>query len=195
MALYKCIFTIAYYGMFRIGELTQSNHTVKAKDIHIGQNKNKVLFILHSLKTHTPGDKPQLIKIKAVAGSLISSINSLICPFSHLRLYLNLRPEGYHSVDENFFIFHDRSPIIPCQFRSMLNKCLSGAGIDAALYGSHSFRIGRSCNLFNKGVSIETIRKLGRWSSKSTAIYTYLKNTSDLIIYFQMMSELRKMCG
>ena len=50
--MYKTIFLLAYYGLFRIGELTTGQHPVKAKDVHIGQNKEKMLFILHSSKTH-----------------------------------------------------------------------------------------------------------------------------------------------
>ena len=39
--LYKCLFVIAYYGLFRIGELAESQHSVRAKDVHVAGNKNK----------------------------------------------------------------------------------------------------------------------------------------------------------
>ena len=45
-SLYKAIFVLAYYGLMQIGELTQSNHVLKAKDIQIGVNKPKILLIL-----------------------------------------------------------------------------------------------------------------------------------------------------
>ena len=38
-SLYLAIFTIAYYGMFRIGEIANSPHAMKAKDIEIADNK------------------------------------------------------------------------------------------------------------------------------------------------------------
>ena len=63
--LYKALFASAYFGLFRVGELTSGSHPVLAKDVHIGTNKKKLLFVLHSSKTHTKGDKPQLIKIQA----------------------------------------------------------------------------------------------------------------------------------
>ena len=50
--LYKAIFCVAYYGMFRIGELTSGDHPVKAFDVHIGENKNKMVFVLRTSKTH-----------------------------------------------------------------------------------------------------------------------------------------------
>ena len=51
LLLYRAIFTTAYYGLFRIGELTYSEHTVKACDMQVGTNKEKLMFILRSSKT------------------------------------------------------------------------------------------------------------------------------------------------
>ena len=65
-AMYKALFCTAYFGMFRVRELTKSSHTVKAKDVHIGINKKKLMFVLHSSKSHDEGNKPQVIKINAV---------------------------------------------------------------------------------------------------------------------------------
>ena len=49
-ALFKTAFTILYYGLLRVGEITQSPHTLKAIDVHDAENKNKYLLILHSSK-------------------------------------------------------------------------------------------------------------------------------------------------
>ena len=57
------MFTAAYYGLFRVGEIMLSEHMVKAIDVHVDTNKNKLLFILRSSKTHTKGNHPQIIKI------------------------------------------------------------------------------------------------------------------------------------
>ena len=58
--LYQVIFITGYYGLFRVSELmkTLSGHQVRAKDVHIGKNKNKLLFVLHTSKMHTKGMKP-----------------------------------------------------------------------------------------------------------------------------------------
>ena len=61
--LYKAVFSAAYYGLLRIGELTFSQHCLLARNVHIGKNKEKLLFIFNSSKTHSKGQKPQLIKI------------------------------------------------------------------------------------------------------------------------------------
>ena len=48
--LYKTIFCLAYYGMMRVGELTWSPHTVKACNIHVGHNKDKIQVVLYTSK-------------------------------------------------------------------------------------------------------------------------------------------------
>ena len=61
--MYLAVFCLAYYGLMRIGKLTDGNHPLKAKNVHIGMNKNKILLILYSSKTHSKADYPQEIKI------------------------------------------------------------------------------------------------------------------------------------
>ena len=39
LSLYQALFSTAYYGLLRVGELTASSHTIKARDVHIAQNK------------------------------------------------------------------------------------------------------------------------------------------------------------
>ena len=46
--LYKTIIITGYYGLFRIGELMKSPHTIKAKNVHVGINKNKILIMLYT---------------------------------------------------------------------------------------------------------------------------------------------------
>ena len=65
--LYTTILITMFYGMFRIGELTLGSHPVLANDVHIGMNKEKMLFVLHTSKTHGKGSKPQKIKIQKLS--------------------------------------------------------------------------------------------------------------------------------
>ena len=60
---YSAILISAYYGMLCIGEVTKSPHVLLAKNVHIGVNKNKIMFVLTTSKTHGQGDLPQIIKI------------------------------------------------------------------------------------------------------------------------------------
>ena len=80
--LYTTILITMFYGMFRIGELTLGSHPVLANDVHIGMNKEKMLFVLHTSKTHGKGSKPQKIKIQKLSKITDSERRSNNwCPF------------------------------------------------------------------------------------------------------------------
>ena len=171
--LYNSLFLTAYYELFRVGEITSGSHPVLAKDVHIVVNKRKLLFTLHTSKTHTKGHKPQFIRIMANGND---KKNKKYCAFLTFQRYLQMRQSGFLATMEPFFVFRDRSPVTPYHFRKAIHDCISRAGLDPHNYNSHSFRIGRSGDLLKKGVPIEIIRKLGRWSIRSNTVYTYLKS-------------------
>ena len=84
--LYLALFATAYYGLFCIGEVTQGDHVIKAKDMHIGINKKKLLFILYMSMTHNMSSKPQSLKIvsnKAVKTphNAAANVNQEFCPY------------------------------------------------------------------------------------------------------------------
>ena len=167
VTLYKAMLSTAYFGLFRISEITAGPHAVQARDVHIGVNKNKMMFLLRTSKTHNPGDKPQIIKISAERES--STPNW--CPFKLLKDFLRIRGKRINETEE-FFIFRDHTPVKPDCFRKILKKLLKVNGFENRLYSSHSLRAGRACQLFEMGISVETILKIGRF--KSSSIYAYL---------------------
>ena len=162
-----------YFGLFRISEVTTtaSMHVIKVKDVHIGQNKKKILFILHSSKTHGEYSRPQMVKINS---KLIASgkTNQSYCPFANLHEYIQQRPH-YLSPQEPFFVVRDNTPVTAYHMRSTLKIMLQVGGFEEQLYTCHSLRGGRAQDLLKCGISVETIKKLGRW--KSNIVYVYLK--------------------
>ena len=52
ITLYWAFFALSYYGLFAVGELTKGDHLLKACDVHVADNKGKMLFILRTSKTH-----------------------------------------------------------------------------------------------------------------------------------------------
>ena len=160
--LYQAMFSTAYFGLFRICEImvTPANHAIAVTDVHVGWNKQKILFILRTSKTHNKGSQLQMVKISTrPLGS--EKKNNGYCPYELLRDYINIRLK-YHCAQEPFFIFRDRSPVTAENFHSTLRILLAAVGFDATNYSGHSFRIGRSSDLMKYGVSVETIKKLGR---------------------------------
>ena len=112
--LYTSLFSTMYFGLFRISEMVSTEHAVKACDVHVGSNKRKFLFVLHTLKTHNRGSTPQMIKISSSDNRLNKTHSSaqLPCPFELLRNYSQMRG-GYSSPTEHYFIFSDGAPVTP----------------------------------------------------------------------------------
>ena len=89
--MYKALFAISYYGLMRIGEVTKSQCVIKAKDVHIATNKDKILLVLYSSKTHDKGNRPQKIKITSNKQERTGSyIHRHFCPFKLMRAYISL---------------------------------------------------------------------------------------------------------
>ena len=179
--LYCTTFLTMYFGLFRISEVVRGDHAVLAKDIHLGKNKNKILSVLRSSKTHSTVISPQLVKITSTADCKKKLQQSEIyrkelvlpCPFGFIRSYLRARG-GYSDENEQLIVFRDGTAVPPGHIWKTLKLMIKKAGFDHKFYGSHSLRAGRSCDLFRLGVSTENIKKLGHW--KSNDIYRYLKS-------------------
>ena len=118
-----------YYGLLRAGEMVMGPHVLLAKDVHIGKNKNKFLFILWSSKTHDKSSKPQMIKISSVPTGSQShnrKHNKLgqtaihnYCPFEMLRKYIAIRPEAI-TTNEQFFVYGDNLNVTPTKLCTVL---------------------------------------------------------------------------
>ena len=83
ICLYHVIICISYYGLMWIGKVTDSDHIIKAKNVFIAHNKNRIRILLFSSKAHNKGSQPQEIKISA---SKVSGKNQkFFCPFLLMR--------------------------------------------------------------------------------------------------------------
>ena len=167
--LYQCLFLLAYYGLLRIGEMATGTHPIKAKDMHVGKNKRKIMAILFSSKTHGVHSSPQEIRIWA--DHELSHVK--FCPFAIAQDFGRLRG-GYTSDDDPFFVFQDGTAVKPVNVRGILRKMLKKMGLNSKLYDTHSFRIGRASDLMKNGYSIDRIKQLGRW--KSNAVFKYIRS-------------------
>ena len=85
LSLYMAAFSLAYYGLMRVGV---GHHAVKAKNIHIGLNKDKMMLVLYTSKTHGHESYPQKITRKP-GGFMQSCVFPCIVKFLvHLLQYL-----------------------------------------------------------------------------------------------------------
>ena len=164
--LFSTLLVTTYYGLFRVDELTwmHSGHAALAKDVQVGSNKNKFLFILHSSKTHGKGTKPQLIKIKndnmkSKCVKMASKLQ-LPCPYELLRHYARMRPPYVMDKDQ-FFVLSDGSPVTATMYRNCFSSALKVERFNHQLYSIHGIQAGRAGDLLKLGLSVETIKKLG----------------------------------
>ena len=171
-SMYKTLFCTAYYGMMRIGELVkaESEHFVRAKDVHLSPNQDKIMLRLHTSKTHVQGDKPQEIKISKTQ---VLEVQRFFCPFKLMREYISYRGIGFEEYSKAFFIYHDGSPVLADTVRTTLRQLLDNLNLDSSLYDTMSFRSGRVVDMYKMGYSLESLKRIGRW--KSDAIYHYIK--------------------
>ena len=90
-ALNKAFFSSAYYGMLRISKITSGAHPMLAVDVHVASNKNKILFVLRTSKTHWTDNKPQLIKITSTQNRNTAKGRDF-CPFIILKEFVSFGP-------------------------------------------------------------------------------------------------------
>ena len=130
--LVPALLMTGYYGLLRAGELTYSPHSILAKNVHIGTNKNKIMLMLRSSKTHSECDEPQVIKINSkpltverhtISAKFKQQHHYSLCPFRTLANYLSVRPPA-QTENEQFFVYSDNSSIKPEQLRSQLRIIL-----------------------------------------------------------------------
>ena len=105
---YQSILMLGYYGLLRIGELTSGDHPILACNVHMAKNKNKLMLVLFSSKTHSVSDPPQKIKISGINNK--SNCRKHFCPFNTTREYMRLRGD-YLSTKEPFYIFQEESQL------------------------------------------------------------------------------------
>lgn len=161
--LFLAAFSIAYHGLFRIGEMAisakESDHIVQIENVSLESN---------NLKFRIPSSKTDQFK-KGCEINIRAEANKSICPVALWQDYSKVRPK----IVGPAFCHYNGSPITRYQFVAVLKKSLLRAGIDCKCYSSHSFRIGRASTLSMEGVPDNIIRSLGRW--KSEAYRTYIR--------------------
>lgn len=160
--LFKSLFTIAYFGLFRVSELVVASNTLIGTALmseNIQLDKNSVVITLLKYKTNQRG--------KEVTLKLPSDSNQAICPVYTTSKYIQIRPK-HSSI---FFCHANGSPVTRQQFSAVLSKCLGKTIYASGHYRSHSFRIGRASDLAAQGMPMSQIMKLGRWQSMSYKLY------------------------
>lgn len=160
--LFSAIFTLAYFGLFRISELVSPTNygvynQIRQGDLFLSADGNYVFVRLRRYKTHQNGP-PTTLKIPKETREP--------CPLRAVQSYLSIATKG-----EVAFCHYNGKPVTRQQVTSVLHRCLLYSKQEINGFKSHSFRIGRATDLANYGLPHETIMRLGRWSSETFKRY------------------------
>ena len=173
--VYWMIMLLGYHGLLRIGELVATNspsdHAVRACNIHVAHNKDKLMIVLYTSKTYGLESRPQKIRITAnpvqaqAQHTLCNNVTSTIkyrhfCPFKLTREFMAIHG-GYLNSNEPFFIFKSGIPISDSHMRFTLQSTLKRLWLDPTCYGCHSWRIGKASDMLKQGKSIISIKIAG----------------------------------
>ena len=102
--LFKVIVLTGYYGLFRVGEITESPHSIKLGDVKEARNKHKILVVLWSSKIHSERNRPQMVDIKPILFEPGQNLDVVerYCPYWLLRKYSKAWPKT--SKSSQFFV-------------------------------------------------------------------------------------------
>ena len=154
--LYRAVFTVAFYGFCRIGELAVSgsaDHRLRMEDLTVRENEIEVTF--HTFK-HSAG----------MARVVLQASAEVCCPVRAVKEYLMLRPAGLGPL----FIAACGASIKREQVVAVLKRLALACG-SSGRYDGHSFRIGATTHAAQQGRSASDIKRLGRWSSDAYLRY------------------------
>jgi len=170
-AMYRAMYSLAYYAMLRAGECTQSKHV-----LHIHNIKRIVQTgQCCAIEIHFNSFKNSNCNKAAVPVLQIQKRGGGTCPVKILDHYLSIRP----GIEGPLFISASGIPITPRLLRVKLKAGVSFLSLVTSRFNTHSFRIGRATDMLLEGYSESQIRAAGRW--RSNAFVKYLRPSNITI--------------
>ena len=164
--LYRCLFLLAYYCCLRAGEAVVSTHPQHTLQLlsfsQFSDSSHSTLTIRFSSYKH----------FREQITFVLEGTSTTNCPVQAFSDYTKLRS----SVAGSIFLHSSGVPLSRKDFCSRLHLCLSLLNLDAKAYNTHSFRIGRTTDLYEAGFSLADIQTIGRWNS--SAYQTYIRRPS-----------------
>ena len=162
--LLQCIFSVAFHGFFRLGELiaktpSQTPYVVQKQDVNFIPDAKVQITLRHSKTMQIP--HPIIIQL--------TQASKQVCPVRSLQTFLST----HNHTEGPLFQNHAGSPVSYHFVTQHLQKAVSFIGLNPQFYKGHSFRIGAATEAAKRGLSQIEIQKLGRW--KSDAFQKYIR--------------------
>ncbi len=167
--LFKAIFSTAYHGMFRIGELVHSQHALKLANVLQEAEGEAFHCIQHSSKVLRPGQMPPVIVIEPL------ECLQEFCPCRILFQFAVQRAQVFgihHQPESQFFLQENGRKVSKELVLRRVRQCVHLIpNFVATEFGTHSFRSGKATDLFKVGMTDAEIMELGRWTSETFRRY------------------------
>jgi hypothetical protein len=185
--VYWTLFTTAFFGSFRLGELVPLS-------VNKFNRKDDLLWSDVSITNDSVTFRIKITKNKSPSGEFVDLFiqeGNKYCP---VKAILKLKSMNEHvDLHSPVFTLSDGSFLTSKKVNDTLYTLLHPLiGEEAAAFSGHSFRAGLPSALANcpDVASQEDIRLWGRWSSNSYLLYTRLKTRQKRLIYEKILSVL-----
>ena len=163
VVLLQALFSAAFYGLFRIGELTvQNTGVVSLLSKNVTVSSDRIVFSISKFKNNKSNQSFDVVINK--------QDTNVWCPVKLILKFVSLRG----SQAGPFFCFANMQQVNRNFFTTRLSRCLQFCGFDTKLYKSHSFRIGGASYLVSIGYNDLQIKLMGRW--ESDCFIRYIRN-------------------
>lgn len=158
---------LGYFAFLRSGEFTVNepfnpSHHLAVEDVAVDNHHNPTLLSIHLKKSKTDQEK---VGITLYVGRT----HQEICPVAAVLAFLVVRRKK--SQGGPLFMEEAGTPLSRRKLVAWLRTTLQVAGIEAAHFSGHSFRIGAASTAAARGVADSTIQALGRWKSETFKRY------------------------
>ncbi len=160
--MFKSMVTLMYFRLLRVGEVTDSDHTLRFKNVKISDSPRRVILQFQTAKNDRMGTVGH-------TATVYPDPDKRVCPVNHLLNYLLLRPPLKHQ-EENLYVKLNGNPVKENEFRVLLTKGRKVLKWSKRVT-SHSFRMGRATQLFLDGIPVHEIQQKGRWGSNAVLCY------------------------
>lgn len=151
----RAMFLLAFHAFLRVGEFCESQHMLRLSDVSVQASHVSITF---------PSYKFSLGHCPTV---FIPASSTDLCPVKALFRYLSLRG----TQPGVLFLDDDGQPFSSRVFRICLSRIAAKAGLASRGITPHSFRVGAATSAAAIGIPVETIQRMGRWSSRAFVRY------------------------
>lgn len=160
-----------FYGLLRRSNVIPAGANTFDQALHLRRQdvvftRNGVIITVRWSKTNQYRSRVREIPLPRIAGHPLCPAQAA---FHAVRITPAAPPGGPMFIDPR-----PGQPLTPLTadiFWQTIRGALAAAGVNTSSYGSHSFRRGGSCWLFNIGMPEGRIRELGDWRSNAYVRY------------------------